>query len=365
MATSKELIKAIKQGAEVRIMIAGEPTGGLVKYSPRHTGDREAWAYQEGRHVYRYTAARCAAVFPPAEVPAEEPMNVETKNPGSSFAEAVAVAIEKRNAGGDETCGCVNRGSAEGEHASDCIAGLNETAPADKRVTPEVVQALRTLRGDGKYHGMTRPFRDAFNILDNAGIFSAIDEASDYGTVPSPDAKPQVSTCTCPIGAGPVWGRDHLNGCPGDPAAASTCTCPGGTWNGQQHLSTCPDAAVLVECTCGPGVAAQFGHGSKCPVAASVLEARETYRRKAVPEVRPEAPVSECTCPPSYAANDYHAPGCPGDPAAASTCTCGSAGPEFVPAGHYRDCPESMPHTAADTIRTAADNLRKAIGLKY
>jgi hypothetical protein len=32
---------------------------------------------------------------------------------------------------------------------------------------------------------------------------------------------------------------------------------------------------------------------------------------------------------------------------APAQCTCGSAGPAFVPAGHYRDCPQHEAHTPA------------------
>ena len=67
MATSKELLKDTANGAEVRISF---PSGGhghtSLEYSPRHKGDREPWVKAEGHHVYRYTAARCVAVWPEA-----------------------------------------------------------------------------------------------------------------------------------------------------------------------------------------------------------------------------------------------------------------------------------------------------------
>lgn len=77
------------------------------------------------------------------------------------------------------------------------------------KITPEMVEALRKLRSDGRYHGVTRPFRDAFDVLDNAGVFKAIDEHTGYDV--EPEAK--VSKCTCPKAL-----VDHLRGCPGDPA---------------------------------------------------------------------------------------------------------------------------------------------------
>lgn len=82
-------------------------------------------------------------------------------------------------------------------------------------VAPEVIEALRFLRQ------LTHSIEVQFAIceLDNAGIFAAIDEASNYGEDPVPV---KVSRCTCP----PPYGSDrstrvsghHLTGCPGDPA---------------------------------------------------------------------------------------------------------------------------------------------------
>jgi len=95
-----------------------------------------------------------------------------------------------------------------------------ETAPA---VTPralvkpdvqaEVIEALAILRKFVR----NSPFRgaeaEAINILDNAGVFTAIDEATGYDIDPAPE---RVSKCTCPE----LDDRDgsHLHGCPGDPA---------------------------------------------------------------------------------------------------------------------------------------------------
>lgn len=58
-------------------------------------------------------------------------------------------------------------------------------------VTPEVIKALDMLR---TIVPNLRPgTRNAFNILDNAGVFSAIDEATGYDVDPEPDASSQVS----------------------------------------------------------------------------------------------------------------------------------------------------------------------------
>lgn len=241
MATSKELLKAIDQGATIR------HNGTEVTYSPRRPGDRLCWVMREGYTYYRYTAAQCDAVFPAAEVaepvqetaeermsrclcpvgsfngehrdgcPLDVPVPVFPAAEGN-FQKAVAVAIGKRNAGGDETCGCTNRGSAEGEHASDCIAGLNETAPVaviapsvKASITPSVIEALRTLR---KATVSERVLK-AIDTLDNAGIFAAIDETTGYDVAPEPK---RVSKCTCVKGRFPSRFTNHMTGCPGDPA---------------------------------------------------------------------------------------------------------------------------------------------------
>ena len=51
-------------------------------------------------------------------------------------------------------------------------------------VTPEIVLALATLRNRLQYEpgSFTADFHKAFQILDNAGVFAAIDEANDYAS---------------------------------------------------------------------------------------------------------------------------------------------------------------------------------------
>jgi hypothetical protein len=91
--------------------------------------------------------------------------------------------------------------------------GVVKIAKVKPEFAPEVIEALRTLRkiawgGD---------VEDAINILDNAGVFKAIDEATGYDVDPEPV---KVSKCTCPgwklNGLGRV--ETHRPGCPGDPA---------------------------------------------------------------------------------------------------------------------------------------------------
>lgn len=92
-----------------------------------------------------------------------------------------------------------------------------EESMTDPKITPDVVKALATIRNQP---GRTSDealanIVDAFDVLDNAGIFAAIDEATGYDIDPEAE---RVSKCTCP----PSYlnnnrGR-HQYGCPGDPA---------------------------------------------------------------------------------------------------------------------------------------------------
>lgn len=47
-------------------------------------------------------------------------------------------------------------------------------------VTPEIINALRTLRGFASGPTLPGSVREAINTLDNAGVFAAIDEQTDY-----------------------------------------------------------------------------------------------------------------------------------------------------------------------------------------
>jgi hypothetical protein len=77
-------------------------------------------------------------------------------------------------------------------------------------ITPEMIAALAKLRAVAKY---SLDMQAAFNVLDNSGIFAAIDEATGYDTDPEPE---RVSKCDCLPGYA-VDGY-HTPGCPGDPA---------------------------------------------------------------------------------------------------------------------------------------------------
>ena len=88
----------------------------------------------------------------------------------------------------------------------------------NQNITPEVIKALRTLRNSAGTPGVhhQRAMKSALDILDNAGVFSEIDEATGYDVDPEPE---QVSKCTCPRTYGGEFLRmGHRTGCPGDPA---------------------------------------------------------------------------------------------------------------------------------------------------
>lgn len=83
-------------------------------------------------------------------------------------------------------------------------------------VTPEVIQALSLIRsqpGSTSEEALANVL-GAIDILDNAGIFAAIDEATGYDVDPQPQ---RTSKCTCsPLRT--VAENRHSAGCPGDPA---------------------------------------------------------------------------------------------------------------------------------------------------
>lgn len=73
-------------------------------------------------------------------------------------------------------------------------------------VTPEVIEAVAYLRN---WMVINPNMKEAFDVLDNAGVFKEIDDATGYDV--NPQAEP-VSKCTCPAAM-----AHHLEGCPGDP----------------------------------------------------------------------------------------------------------------------------------------------------
>lgn len=118
----------------------------------------------------------------------------------------------------------------------------------DTNITPEVINALATLRDTNLNH--YGPLWRAVNTLDNAGIFSAIDDATGYDVDPEPV---RVSKCTCPDTDYRRLTGNHSAGCPGDPAEwadmafrtateatqGSGCACPLHI-TANTHYTNCP-----------------------------------------------------------------------------------------------------------------------------
>lgn len=163
MATSKELLKAIENGAEIRV----GTTGKLVEYSPRYKGDRLAWTYKENTTVYRYAAKECVAV-PMIDRDAQ----AEDLAKASAEENTAAEVPEYKVIGQDDMRSVVARLKAP-------LPVLK--AKVKPEVSPEVIEALRMLRLNGRYDNELRPYIDT---LDNAGIFAAVDEATRYNTEP-------------------------------------------------------------------------------------------------------------------------------------------------------------------------------------
>ena len=103
--------------------------------------------------------------------------------------------------------------TGEGDHLPPAQE-TNEEITMNPNITPEVIKALAWLRKGWNGDNSERAI-DALDILDNAGIFSKIDEASGYD-IDGTDAAPErVSKCTCPAS---IHGGKHAPACPGDPA---------------------------------------------------------------------------------------------------------------------------------------------------
>jgi hypothetical protein len=121
-------------------------------------------------------------------------------------------------------------------------------------VTPEVIAALADLRR-GKD---ALVWQDAIKILDNAGVFAAIDEATGYDVDSNPSlvewaAAQPVSKCTCPADERLKSGTDnHYIECPEAPV--SKCTCPPSYAANQHHDRGCPGDPFdwASKCTCQP-----------------------------------------------------------------------------------------------------------------
>lgn len=80
-------------------------------------------------------------------------------------------------------------------------------------ITSEMIQALAALRNNVRSDETSETVAQAIVVLDNAGIFAAIDSATGYDITPAPE---RVSKCTCPVLERKYGG--HHPGCPGDAA---------------------------------------------------------------------------------------------------------------------------------------------------
>lgn len=113
------------------------------------------------------------------------------------------------------------------------------TAAKQETITPDLVEALATIRNQP---GRTTEealanILEAFEVLDNAGIFAAIDQAvgkctcppsyaaNDYHEPNCPEAPERARMGDCKCGKGKLF-REHLMGCP-----ATTKTTSGPTWD--------------------------------------------------------------------------------------------------------------------------------------
>lgn len=104
-------------------------------------------------------------------------------------------------------------------------AAQSDAAPTPK-ITPEMVQALATLRANVRSDETSDAVAQAIVILDNAGIFAAIDPAE----------------CTCPPEERRRSGTDnHYLECP---QAPTSCTCPPSYAANDHHDRGCPQAPV-------------------------------------------------------------------------------------------------------------------------
>jgi hypothetical protein len=123
------------------------------------------------------------------------------------------------------TCGCARsdmdiKKNEETMTDTDCTCGPERTklgpdanhyleCPQYPKVPKELVKAVALLRSS--IHSLSTSIVEAFNALDNAGVFGAIDDATGYDI--EPDLTVPVGKCDCT----PTW-VGHMPGCPRDPA---------------------------------------------------------------------------------------------------------------------------------------------------
>jgi hypothetical protein len=156
--------------------------------------------------------------------------------------ERLAASLEPSTGEGDylspaeEAC-CEHVGMCHGAQGCDLcqcttarsdMAKVAETAKVAAqgmaKVSAEVIRALATIRAFAQ--GERRDVSHEINVLDNAGVFAAIDEATGYDVDPEPCTCPELSHRT----------GIHVHGCPERPV--SKCVCPDEL--GSLHRAGCP-----------------------------------------------------------------------------------------------------------------------------
>lgn len=107
-------------------------------------------------------------------------------------------------------------------------------------VTPEITEALALLRLHAKNGFVSgQDARDAFKVLDNAGVFAEIDEANDYASAEEILAESAKTDVERELGAlDPAeWGDTTR----WDQVVRQICTCGlQGETSPALHVSTCP-----------------------------------------------------------------------------------------------------------------------------
>lgn len=203
-------------------------TGNPVEYSPRHKGDRLPYITQAGCRLPRKDVG-------PASAPEWGCCDHAPMYHGGRGCDQCTCTMDRRKMDDpvpvaqsveDERLAAAWR-RAMGEDAPQ--AAQSDAAPTPK-ITPEMVQALATLRANVRSDETSDAVAQAIVILDNAGIFAAIDAAA----------------CTCPPEERRRSGTDnHYLECPQTPVPTA-CTCPELTSRTGLHLLQCPGRGTTV-----------------------------------------------------------------------------------------------------------------------
>lgn len=205
MATSKELLKSQENGAEIRITIYGEPTGGLVQYAPRHKGDRHAWVYtaSDGKE-YRYQARDCSAA--PAPVVEETPEPV---------AETACICPAPVDADHSHEWSCPRRTTETPENRED---DMNERRKTEGPLTPTQRRILDSLSSGRRQTEIALELRKSTQyvsgevaiIVGKMGARTTVEAVRIYGqAIAYKRAADELRAATIPEPSGPE--EKHVN----------------------------------------------------------------------------------------------------------------------------------------------------------